>query len=54
MRDMRSTGRFIVLMVVFWKLDVKTDKDRDTGELKIKQFPILKYYYVFHVDEERL
>ena len=38
-------------IVVFWKLDAKADKDRDTGELKIKQFPILKYYYVFHVDQ---
>lgn len=38
-------------MVVFWKMDAKADKDRDTGELKVKQFPILKYYYVFHVDQ---
>lgn len=38
-------------MVVFWKLDAKADKDGDTGELKIKQFPILRYYTVFHVDQ---
>lgn len=38
-------------IVVFWKMDSKADKDSDTGELKIKQFPILKYYYVFHVDQ---
>lgn len=38
-------------VVVFWKLDAKADKDRDTGELKIKQFPILKYYYVFHISQ---
>ena len=36
---------------VFWKLDAKADKDRDTGELKIKQVPILKYYYVFHISQ---
>ena len=33
-------------VVVFWKLDAKADKDRDTGELKIKQFPILKYWRI--------
>lgn len=38
-------------VVVFWKLDAKADKDGDTGELKIKQFPTLKYYHVFHVDQ---
>lgn len=38
-------------IVVFWKMDGKAEKDADTGELKIKQFPILKYYYVFHVDQ---
>lgn len=38
-------------VVVFWKLDAKADKDRDTGELKIKQVPILKYYYVFHISQ---
>ena len=38
-------------VVVFWKIDAKADKDKDTGEMKVKQFPILKYYYVFHTDQ---
>ena len=38
-------------IVVFWKIDAKAEKDKDTGEQKIRQFPILKYYYVFHVDQ---
>ena len=38
-------------MVVFWKMDAKAEKDADTGDLKILQFPILKYYYVFHIDQ---
>lgn len=38
-------------IVVFWKIDAKADKDADTGDLKIKQYPILRYYTVFHVDQ---
>ena len=38
-------------VVVFWKVDAKADKDADTGELKTRQFPILRYYTVFHVDQ---
>ena len=37
--------------MVFWKMDGKAEKDADTGELRIKQFPILRYYNVFHVDQ---
>lgn len=37
-------------IVVFWKMDASLDKG-DDGELKIKQFSILRYYYVFHVDQ---
>ena len=38
-------------IVVFWKMDGKAEKDSDTGELKIKQFPILRYYNVFHISQ---
>lgn len=38
-------------VVVFWKVDAKAEKDADTGELKTRQFPILRYYTVFHVDQ---
>lgn len=38
-------------VVVFWKIDAKADKDKDTGEMKTKQYPVLRYYTVFHVDQ---
>ena len=38
-------------IVVFWKINAKADRDKDTGKLKVKQFPILKYYHVFHIDQ---
>lgn len=38
-------------VVVFWKVDAKAEKDADTGELKTRQYPILRYYTVFHVDQ---
>lgn len=34
-------------MVVFWK--IKTKEDRDTGD--IKKTPILRYYYVFNLEQ---
>lgn len=37
-------------MVVFWKLQNRQEKN-DTGELVIKQVPILKYYNVFHISQ---
>ena len=38
-------------IVVFWKIDAKAEKDKDTGELKVRKIPILKYYHVFHIDQ---
>ena len=38
-------------VVVFWKIGDKADKDADTGDLTVKQYPILRYYTVFHVDQ---
>lgn len=38
-------------IVVFWKMEDRAEKDSATGELKIKQFPILRYYHVFHIDQ---
>ena len=37
-------------MVVFWKLQDRQEKN-DTGELVIKQVPVLKYYNVFHISQ---
>ena len=37
-------------MVVFWKFLKTKEKDED-GEEKIKRFPILRYYNVFHISQ---
>ena len=37
-------------MVVFWKF-IKTKEEDEDGEEKIKRFPILRYYNVFHISQ---
>ena len=37
-------------IVVFWKLQEAQEKD-ETGEIKIKKIPILRYYNVFHISQ---
>jgi len=38
-------------MIVFWKQVKVSETDPDTGELKEKIIPMLRYYNVFHVDQ---
>lgn len=37
-------------IVVFWKLQEAQEKD-ETGEIRIKKIPILRYYNVFHISQ---
>ena len=37
-------------IVVFWKLQEAQVKD-ETGEIRIKKIPILRYYNVFHISQ---
>ena len=37
-------------IVVFWKLQEAQEKD-ETGKIKIKKIPILRYYNVFHISQ---
>lgn len=38
-------------MVVFFKHMTYTEKDPETGEEKIKTYPLLRYYNVWHIDQ---
>ena len=38
-------------MVVFFKKQTYTEKDPETGEEKIKTYPLLRYYNVWHIDQ---
>lgn len=37
-------------IVVFWKLQEAQERD-ETGEIRIKKIPILRYYNVFHISQ---
>ena len=37
-------------LVVFWKMNVKETEQED-GTKKVDSFPVLKHYYVFHIDQ---
>ena len=38
-------------MVVFFKQTSYTEKDPETGEEKLKSYPLLKWYNVFHINQ---
>jgi len=38
-------------MVVFWKPNFREEQDAKTGETIVKNFPLLRYYNVFHIDD---
>lgn len=38
-------------IVVFWKILQKEETDKETGETKVHQIPMLRYYNVFHISQ---
>ena len=38
-------------LVVFWKQIPFKEQDSQTGEIIVKQIPVLRYYSVFHIDQ---
>lgn len=36
-------------MVVFFKMNEYEEKDEESGEIKVKKYPVLRYYKVFHI-----
>jgi len=38
-------------LVVFWKINQKIETDNETGDKKIVNYPVLRYYNVFNLDQ---
>lgn len=38
-------------IVVFFQMVRKETEDKDTGKIKVEEYPVLRYYKVFHLDD---